>query len=157
NQDLILATHGRSLWVLDDIGPLREVLDPKTVTLLRPAAAVRGRRGTGTDTPIPPDEASGRNPPNGAIIDYFLPQAAQGALSIEVLDSNGALLRRVSSADAVGFTPKEREKELIPQYWIRNPKALAATAGMHRFVWDLHGTTPRSVRRSFPISAVPGD
>jgi hypothetical protein len=74
-----------------------------------------------------------------------------------VLDSSGVVVRRVSSTDLVGFSATEREKELIPQYWIRQPKALATTAGMHRFVWDLHGTTPRAVRRSFPISAVPKD
>ena len=158
NQDLIVATHGRSFWVLDDIGPLRLGLGAATaVTLLRPSPAIRARRSTGTDTPIPPDEPSGRNPPDGAVIDYYLPQAAKGGVAIEVLDSNGAVLRRVSSTDPVGFSAAEREKELIPQYWIRQPKALATTAGMHRFVWDLHCTTPRAVRRSFPISAVPND
>src|ERR1700721_2258539 len=140
NQDLIVATHGRSLWVLDDIGPLREVVGPATaVTLLKPSPAVRARRSTGTDTPIPPDEPSGRNPPNGAVIDYYLPQAAKGAVAIEVLDSNGAVLRRVSSTDSIGFSAAEREKELIPQYWIRQPKALGTMAGMNRFVWDLAG------------------
>jgi len=158
NQDLIVATHGRSFWVLDDIGPLREVMGAATaVTLLKPSPAVRARRSTGSDTPIPPDEPSGRNPPNGAVIDYYLPQAAKGALTIEVLDPNGAVVRRVSSADPVGFSAAEREKELIPEYWIRQPKALSTTAGMHRFVWDLHCTTPRAVRRGFPISAVPND
>lgn len=158
DQDLILATHGRSLWVLDDIGPLREAMNAKTtVTLLKPSPAIRARRSTGTDTPIPPDEPSGHNPPNGAVIDYYLPRAAKGAVSIEILDANGALVRRVSSTDALGFSAEEREKELIPPYWIRQPKALETTAGMHRFVWDLHGTTPRAVRRSFPISAVPHD
>jgi photosystem II stability/assembly factor-like uncharacterized protein len=158
NQDLILATHGRSLWVLDDIGPLREVVGPATaVTLLKPSPAVRARRSTGTDTPIPPDEPSGRNPPNGAVIDYYLPQAAKGAVAIEVLDSNGAVLRRVSSTDSIGFSAAERERELIPPYWIRQPKALTTTAGMNRFVWDLHCATPRAVTRSFPISAVPND
>ena len=158
HQDLILATHGRSFWVLDDIGPLREELDTKApVTLLKPSSAIRVRRSTGTDTPIPPDEPSGRNPPDGAIIDYYLPQAAKGALSIEILDSSGALVRRVSSTDVVGFSAEERAKELIPQYWIRQPNALTTAAGMHRFVWDLHGVTPRAARRSFPISAVPQD
>jgi hypothetical protein len=118
---------------------------------------VRARRSTGTDTPIPPDEPSGRNPPSGAVIDYYLPQAAKGAVAIEVLDSNGAVLRRVSSTDSIGFSAAEREKELIPQYWIRQPKALTTTAGMNRFVWDLHGATPRAVRRGFPISAVLND
>jgi hypothetical protein len=156
NQDLIVATHGRSFWVLDDIGPLRDAVG-SSVTLLRPSPAVRARRSTGTDTPIPPDEPSGRNPPDGAVIDYYLPQAAKGAVTIEMLDSNGAVVRRVSSADSVGFSAEEREKELIPQYWIRQPKALAATPGMHRFIWDLHCTAPRAVRRGFPISAVPED
>jgi len=158
NQDLIVATHGRSFWVLDDIGPLREGISAATaVTLLKPSPAVRARRSTGTDTPIPPDEPAGRNPPDGAVIDYYLPQAAKGPVTIEVLDSNGAVLRRLSSTDPVGFSAAEREKELIPQYWIPQPKAPATTAGMHRFVWDLHGTTPRAVRRGFPISAVAGD
>lgn len=158
NQDLIVATHGRSFWVLDDIGPLREAVGAATqVTLLKPSPAVRARRSTGTDTPIPPDEPAGRNPPDGAVIDYYLPQAAKGAVAIEVLDSNGAVVRRASSTDPVGFSAAEREKELIPQYWIRQPKALAATAGMHRFIWDLHCTAPRAVKRSFPISAVPKD
>jgi photosystem II stability/assembly factor-like uncharacterized protein len=158
NQDLIVATHGRSFWVLDDIGPLRQVIDAANqVTLLKPSPAVRARRSTGTDTPIPPDEAAGRNPPNGAVIDYYLPQAAKGSIAIEVLDSNGAVVRRASSTDPTGFSAVEREKELIPEYWIRQPKALATTAGMHRYVWDLHYTAPRAVKRSFPISAVAGD
>jgi hypothetical protein len=158
HQDLIVATHGRSFWVLDDIGPLREaVAATAPLTLLRPSPAIRARRSTGTDTPIPPDEPSGRNPPDGAVIDYYLPPLAKGALAIEILDSNGTVLRRVSSTDSVGLSAAEREKELIPEYWIRQPKALATTAGMHRFIWDLRGSTPRAVRRSFPISAVPKD
>jgi photosystem II stability/assembly factor-like uncharacterized protein len=158
DQDLIVATHGRSFWVLDDIGPLRAGVGAATpVTLLKPSAAVRARRSTATDTPIPPDEPAGRNPPDGAVIDYFLPQAAKGAIAIEVLDSKGAVVRRASSSDPVGFSAAEREKELIPEYWVRQPKALAATAGMHRFIWDLHGTAPRALKRSFPISAVARD
>jgi photosystem II stability/assembly factor-like uncharacterized protein len=158
NQDLIVATHGRSFWILDDIGPLRAAIGAATqATLLKPSPAVRARRSTGTDTPIPPDEPAGRNPPDGAVIDYYLPQAAKGSIAIEVFDSNGALVRRASSTGPVGFSAAEREKELIPDYWIRQPKALATTPGMHRFVWDLHCTPPRAVKRSFPISAVPGD
>ena len=95
NQDLIVATHGRSFWVLDDIGPLRADLKTAAagVTLLKPSPAIRAKRSTGTDTPIPPDEPSGRNPPNGAVIDYYLPQAAKGAVAIEVLDANGSVLQ----------------------------------------------------------------
>jgi photosystem II stability/assembly factor-like uncharacterized protein len=159
DQDLIVATHGRSFWVLDDIGPLREFAADavhKDVTLLRPSPAVRARRSTGTDTPIPPDEPAGRNPPDGAVIDYYLPQAAKGAVVIEVLDASG-LVRRVASTDPTAISEEERARELIPQYWIRQPKALATTAGMHRFIWDLHYTAPRAVKHSYPISAVPFD
>jgi photosystem II stability/assembly factor-like uncharacterized protein len=158
DQDLVLATHGRSFWVLDDIGPLRADLGhAAAVTLLKPSAAIRVKRSTGTDTPIPPDEPSGRNPPNGAVIDYYLPQTLKEPLAIEIRDANGTVLRRVSSTDTSGVTEAEREKELIPQYWIRQFEVLATTSGAHRFVWDLHGTTPRAVRRSYPISAVPHD
>jgi photosystem II stability/assembly factor-like uncharacterized protein len=158
DQDLIVATHGRSFWVLDDIGPLRAVVGAKAqAMLLKPSPAVRARRSTGTDTPIPPDEPAGRNPPDGAVIDYYLPQAAKDEVAIEVLDANGAVVRRATSTDPVGFSAEQRQKELIPEYWIRQPTALAATAGMHRFVWDLHWTAPRAVKRSFPISAVAGD
>jgi photosystem II stability/assembly factor-like uncharacterized protein len=159
-QDLIVATHGRSFWVLDDIGPLREFAakSPHTdVTLLKPSSAVRARRSTGTDTPIPPDEPTGRNPPDGAVIDYYLPQEVKGIVTIEVLDSSGAVVRRVASTDPVKFSEEERARELIPEVWIRQPKALATSAGMHRFVWDLHYTAPRAVKHSYPISAVPLD
>ena len=158
DQDLVLATHGRSFWVLDDIGPLRAAIDGKTPgTLLKPSPAVRIRRSTGTDTPIPPEEPFGRNPPDGAVIDYFISRTPKEALAIEILDASGAVVRRVSSADKSPISDAEREKQLIPQYWIRSFKALATSAGMHRFVWDLRGTTPRAVRHSYPISAVPYD
>jgi photosystem II stability/assembly factor-like uncharacterized protein len=159
-QDLIVATHGRSFWVLDDIGPLREFAANgahKDVALLKPSPAVRARRSTGTDTPIPPDEPTGRNPPDGAVIDYYLPQEAKGVVAIEVFDSSGAVVRRAASTDPAGFSEEERARELIPEVWIRQPKALAKSAGMHRFVWDLHYTAPRAVKHNYPISAVPFD
>src|SRR5450631_2716082 len=160
DQDLILATHGRSFWLLDDIGPLREFtgnVSHKEVTLLTPSPAVRVRRSTGTDTPIPPDEPAGRNPPDGAVIDYYLPQAVKGAVAIEILDASGVVVRRAASTDAIGLSEQERARELIPAYWIQQPKPLTSSAGMHRYIWDLHFTAPRAARRSFPISAVPAD
>jgi photosystem II stability/assembly factor-like uncharacterized protein len=159
-QDLIVATHGRSFWILDDLGPLREFagnVSHKDVVLLKPSPAVRVRRSTGTDTPIPPDEPTGRNPPDGAVIDYYLPQAVKGAAAIEILDPQGVVVRRASSTDRVGLTEQERARELIPAYWIRQPKSLVTGAGMHRFLWDLHYTAPRAAKRGFPISAVPAD
>jgi hypothetical protein len=160
DQDLIVATHGRSFWILDDIGPLREFAgnaSHKEVTLLKPSPAVRVRRSTGTDTPIPPDEPTGRNPPDGAVIDYYFPQAVKGTVAFEILDSHGIVVRRVASTDPVLFSEEERARELIPAYWIRQPRTFTTAAGMHRFIWDLHYTTPRAAKRSFPISAVPAD
>ena len=160
DQDLIVATHGRSFWVLDDIGPLREFAgnaSHKEVTLLKPAPAVRLRRSTGTDTPIPPDEPTGRNPPEGAVVDYYFPQAVKGTVAIEILDSHGIVVRRAASTDAAGFSEEERARELIPAYWIRQSKTFTTAPGMHRFIWDLHYATPRAAKRNFPISAVPAD
>jgi photosystem II stability/assembly factor-like uncharacterized protein len=160
DHDLIVATHGRAFWILDDISPLRQFkqsLALSEATLLAPATAVRVRRSTGTDTPIQPDEPAGQNPPDGAVIDYYLNKDVSQTLTIDVLDASGAVIRRVSSADPPQFTPEELQRELIPEYWIRKIVPPATTPGMHRWVWDLHYTAPRSVQRGFPISAVPGD
>jgi photosystem II stability/assembly factor-like uncharacterized protein len=159
-EDLIVATHGRSFWILDDLGPLRQsapALANGVATLLKPAVAVRARRSTNTDTPIPPDEPAGHNPPDGAVIDYYLPRGTQEPLTIEILDSSGTLLRRASSTDAAPYTAEELQRELIPAYWIRIARPPAASAGMHRWVWDLHSSAPRAAQRGFPISAVPAD
>jgi len=160
DDDLIVATHGRAFWILDDISPLRQftpTLAASDATLLEPAPALRVMRSTGTDTPIQPDEPAGQNPPDGAVIDYYLSKNVSQTLTIEVLDASGVVIRRASSADPPEFTPEEMQRELIPEYWIRKVVPPATTAGMHRWVWDLHYTAPRSVQRGFPISAVPGD
>jgi hypothetical protein len=159
-EDLIVATHGRSFWVLDDISPLRQFTANFAVgeaALLQPAAAVRVRRSTGTDTPIQPDEPAVRNPPDGAIIDYYLAHDAKHPVMIEILDSSGALVTRVSSTDPPQFSKEQLDRELIPQYWIRQTPPPATSAGMHRWIWDMHYAAPRTVKRGFPISAVPGD
>ena len=159
-QDLIVATHGRSFWVLDDISPLRQFTAPaaaREAMLLKPSPAVRVRRSTGSDTPIQPDEPAGRNPPDGAVIDYSLAHDAGRTVTIEILDSGGTVVRRASSADPPPFTQAQLERELIPAYWIRITPPLSASAGMHRWVWDLHYAPPRSAKHTFPISAVPGD
>ena len=158
--DLIVATHGRAFWILDDISPLRQFspkLASSEATLLEPTPALRVKRSTGTDTPIQPDEPAGQNPPDGAVIDYYLNKDAYRPVVIEVLDASGSVIKRVSSSDPPQFSPEQIERELIPQYWIRKPARPATTLGMHRWVWDLHYTAPRSVQRGFPISAVPDD
>jgi photosystem II stability/assembly factor-like uncharacterized protein len=157
DNDLIVATHGRSFWILDDISRLRQI---KTATLrdtvlVHPAPAYRLRRSTWTDTPIPPDEPLAPNPPPGAVIEYFLPRDAKGPVTLEVLDSHRGLVRRFRSDDRLEPSAEELARELIPQYWIAQPRALPAQSGMHRWVWDLHYSAPLTTTRGYPISAVP--
>jgi photosystem II stability/assembly factor-like uncharacterized protein len=158
--DLIVATHGRSFWILDDLTPLRQLAESMAKSdayLFKPEAAYRVRRSTNPDTPIPPDEPAGQNPPDGAILDYFLAQPVSGAVTLEIVDAHGKVVRRFSSTDKPEVTQAELEKQLIPLYWIRMPKILSASAGMHRWVWDLHYPSPASLQHQYPISAVPSD
>lgn len=151
--DLVLGTHGRSFWILDDITPLRE-LDAKLasadVHLFIPQQAWRFRWNKNTDTPLPPDEPAGQNPPDGAIVHYRLGRDAT-SVEIEVLDSGGALVRTYSSDD-----PSEPlvEGRNTPDYWIRPHQALSAKAGLHRFVWDLRHERPAVASFGYPIAAV---
>jgi photosystem II stability/assembly factor-like uncharacterized protein len=149
--DLVVATHGRAFWVLDDVSPLREV-EPKLAAepgyLFKPQGTLRIRPGSDQGTPFPPETPHGDNPPNGAILDYYLKAGASTPITLEILDNQGALVRRYASDDKV---PAVDEKSLqIPMYWIHAPQPLSATAGMHRFQWDLHYTSPlpASARRS---------
>ena len=156
--DLIVATHGRSFWVLDDIAPLRELAadaGKKTPLLFAPAPAWRVRRDTNTDTPLPGDEPAGENPPNGAIFDYYLAQQAREPVVLEILDGEGHLVRRYSSEDKETPTPEKLGTNLIPPMWPLIVGPLPATAGMHRWVWDLHATAPMATHYDYPISAVP--
>jgi photosystem II stability/assembly factor-like uncharacterized protein len=158
--DLIVATHGRSFWILDDISPLREAagsLVAADAHLFTPATAYRVQRDTYTDTPLPPDEPAAANPPDGAIIDYYLARASSAPVTLEILDAHGRLVRKFSSADKPEATEAELKKQLIPLYWLRSFRSLSTEAGMHRWVWDLHYPAPVSTRHDYPISAIPGD
>ncbi|MGA9305740.1 MAG: glycoside hydrolase [Candidatus Sulfotelmatobacter sp.] len=160
DSDLIVATHGRSFWILDDITPLREAtasLAAADAHLFTPAPAYRVQRDTYTDTPLPPDEPTAANPPDGAIIDYYLGHAASAPVTLEILDAHGQLVRKFSSADKPDATEAELKKQLIPLYWLRPFRSLSADAGMHRRAWDLHYPAPDSTRHDYPISAIPGD
>ncbi|HEV2262197.1 MAG TPA: hypothetical protein VGR69_07935 [Candidatus Rubrimentiphilum sp.] len=153
--DLVAGTHGRSFWILDDIAPLRQLSNsPEATTLFRPAVAYRVRRDTWTDTPLPPEEPAGKNPPDGAMIDYYLPADATGPLTISVADSAGHLVRKWSSTDV----PPPIDPALrVPEYWVRIPQVPSTAAGMHRFLWDYHYPDPQSVGYDYPISAIVHD
>ncbi|UAK23144.1 WD40/YVTN/BNR-like repeat-containing protein [Sphingomonas nostoxanthinifaciens] len=158
DDDLIVGTHGRSIWILDDISPLRQmdVAAAGKAALLKPAVAYRVARSTWTDTPMPPDEPNGQNPPAGAIIDYYLPQDIKGPVTLEILDGRGKLVRRYRGDDPAEITEAEIKQGLVPPYWMIPRHALSGKSGMHRWIWDLNYTAPAgSARRGYPISAVP--
>jgi photosystem II stability/assembly factor-like uncharacterized protein len=154
--DVVVGTHGRSFWILDDIAPLRQLTPEVSVApahLFAPSAVYRFPRDTNTDTPLPPEEPAGKNPPDGAVIYYNLKAAAGGPVTLEISDAAGKLVRRFSSADA----PPPADPNLnVPAYWVRPFQPLAAGAGMHRFVWDLHAAAAGRGGRGggCPISAI---
>ncbi len=158
NDDLIVATHGRGFWILDDMAPLREIAAGVTNSahLYAPANAYRVQRDTNTDTPLPPDEPAAPNPPDGAFLDYFLPAAAN-TVTVEIVDGKGHVVRRYSNTDKPDTTDEELQKQLIPLYWPRPRRQLSTEAGMHRWIWDLHYTAPEAMRHDYPISAIPHD
>jgi photosystem II stability/assembly factor-like uncharacterized protein len=154
DDDVAVATHGRSFWILDDITPLRQ-LEQKVVDapahLFKPQDAWRFRWNKNTDTPLPQEEPAGQNPPDGATIHYYLKSEAQGGVSIDILDSSKKLVRRFTSEDAPEPPVEGRN---IPDYWIRPSRVVSARAGLHRFVWDLHYPPPAVTEFSYPIAAI---
>jgi photosystem II stability/assembly factor-like uncharacterized protein len=150
--DVVVGTHGRSFWILDDIALLRQI-KPQTqaqdAVLYKPEPAIRVRWDMWPDTPLPPDEPAGENPPDGAIIDYYLKEAAAGPVTLDILDAAGKTIRHFSSSDTLYTVPDVN----IPPYWIRPQQILSAQAGPHRMVWDLH-YQPLNVPAEYPISAV---
>jgi hypothetical protein len=146
DDDLVVGTHGRGIWILDDITPLRQIAEltasgpaaptDREAILFKPQPALRVRWDMNTDTPMPPDEPAGPNPPEGAIIDYYLKSAANGPVTLEIVGSDGKAVRKYSSSDQV-FTP-DPATSTIPLYWYRPLSALSTAAGMHRVTWDVH-------------------
>jgi photosystem II stability/assembly factor-like uncharacterized protein len=155
--DLVVATHGRSFWILDNISPLRE-LTPETAAssahLFHPATAIRVRKNAARDTPLPPETPAGKNPPPGAIIDYSLLSVPSGEVTLEIIDSAGGLVRKYSSNDQPG---KLDETQPFPTYWFNPPAPLSKKVGLNRFVWELRYERPPSMRYSYSIAAAYGE
>ena len=139
DDDLVIATHGRSFWILDDVAPLRQLnaeVAGSDAWLFRPETTWRMRPATFEGTPLPREEPQGENPPSGAIIDYYLKSKATEPVILEILDAKGKLVRRFSSADKViPIDPKSLE---FPAYWVPPARTLSDEPGMHRFTWDIH-------------------
>jgi photosystem II stability/assembly factor-like uncharacterized protein len=134
--DLVVATHGRSFWIMDDITPLRQAhaaAKADGVWVYAPATALRVDNDIFQGTPLPPEEPTAENPPNGAVIDYFLKSAAK-QVRLEILDQKKNMVRIFSSDDA---REQKHPPQALAERWFPQPQALDKTAGAHRFVWNL--------------------
>jgi len=151
DDDIIVGTHGRGFWILDDITPLRQLNNQtikQSIILHKPQNAMRIRWNMNTDTPIPQEEPAGQNPPDGATIDYYLKEDAK-EVTLEITDVKGKSIRKFSSRDTLYKIPPVD----IPLYWIRPQQVLSAAKGSHRFLWDMH-YTPFNEPPSYPIEAI---
>ena len=149
-----MGTHGRGFWILDNITPLRQLqtsIAKAPAIVFRPQTALRVRWNTNSDTPLPPDVAAGENPPDGAMIDYYIGSPTSGPVTLEINDDAGKLVRRYSSADPL---PTPDPTLNIPAYWVRPPQGFGSEPGMHRFLWDFHYASVPGVRPEYPIAAV---
>ena len=165
DDDLAIGMHGRGFWILDDITPLRQIgveTAGQNAVLFTPTTAWRVRWNTSTDMPWPVEEPTSLNPPDGAIINYYLKARATGPVTLEILAKDGRLVRRYASTDPVTPIPPAVEAP-VPLYWYRRPLSLSAEPGMHRFVWDLHyqplpegggGAAAGCPSRRFPTTAL---
>ena len=140
--DLVISTYGRGFWILDDLSPLRQVRTAMASSapafLFKPAPASRARWDNTQDTPLPPEMKVGENPLEGAIIDYYLPAAASGVVSLTITDTSGVTIREYTSV----APPPDTTMINVPDYWLASPLVLPTSAGMHRVNWDLRYPDP---------------
>jgi len=152
DDDIAVATHGRGFWILDNITPLRQVDAANQETFLfKPQTAMRVRWNLNTDTPLPPDEPVGENPPEGAMIDYRLGANVNGTVTLEIKDSKGNVIRRYASNDPA---PTPDPKLKIPRYWVKSTTVLSVEPGLHRFFWDMHFEPLKNADAEYPMTAV---
>lgn len=155
DNDLVIGTHGRSFWILDNMSLLRELTSvtvSSPVVLFKPATVTRVRWDMYTDTPLPQEEPAALNPPDGAVIDYYLKDKIEGEVSLYILNTEGKVVRHYSSTDTLYKIGDVN----IPHYWIRPQQILSNEKGVHRFIWDLH-YQPLNVPPQYPISAIYGN
>jgi photosystem II stability/assembly factor-like uncharacterized protein len=152
--DLIASTQGRAIWILDDLSPLRELSGKfidQDVALFTPSQAWRMRGNTNHDTPWPPSTPLGQNPPDGALIDYWLKDNVTGPVKLSIYDSKGDLIRSYSSDDKPENLPANR---YFDKRWIKPAQILSSEKGMHRFLWDLRYPRPEALHYGYSIAAV---
>ena len=154
DNDLVIGTHGRSIWILDDISPLRQaVVNESKTKLYAPAEAIRVRWNMFLDTPLPPEEPAGENPPEGGIIDYYLADDVE-EVRIEIFNEADNLVRTYWSNAPL----QEIDTNSLPHptYWMKPEQKIETSKGHHRIYWDLRYDPPRGSRRQFSIAAVKG-
>jgi photosystem II stability/assembly factor-like uncharacterized protein len=155
--DLIVATYGRGLWVLDDMSMLRQLtpaMASEPAHLFKPGDAVRVRRNVNANTPFPREVPHALNPPNGVIIDYTLASPPEGEVTLDVLDQSGAVVRHLSS---LGPGPvAEAARPPLPNFWEAGPPVLPAKRGANRVSWDLRYEPPPVFAHTFELAANPG-
>src|SRR5206468_9846975 len=155
--DLVVGTYGRGIFVLDDYSPLRQITAATatdSVHLFAPGDAVRLRRNVGADTPFPPEVPHALNPPDGAIIYYYLGSQPAGEIALDVLDAGGTVVRHLSSAAVAPV--KEAAQPPEPDFWIATPQPLPTAVGTNRVNWDLRAEAPPAFTHTFEINANPG-
>src|ERR1043166_4715431 len=146
---------GRGIWVLDDISALRQMKSGTSETqLFAPGEAVRVRRNVGNDTPFPPEVPHALNPPDGAIVYYSLASKPSSAITLEVLDASGSVIRHMTSGPVEPVKEAARPPE--PNFWIAPPFQRPAEAGGNRTNWDLRTDAPPAFTHTFEINANPG-
>jgi photosystem II stability/assembly factor-like uncharacterized protein len=156
DNDLVVATFGRSFWILDDVTSLRQInaqITASDVYLFTPEIAYRVRPGSDQGTPVPVDEPLAENPSDGALLDYYLKEAPASPIHLEILDAQENLVRRFASDDQLPRTNPDSVP--LTMNWVHDPRPLLKDAGTHRFVWDLHYALPTGVPRSEFLTAGP--
>ena len=157
DNDLVVATFGRGIWVLDDYSPLRQLtsaIQQEPTHLFEPGLGVRVRRDINGDTPFPPEIPHFENPPLGVVIYYALSKAPAAPVTIDILDDAGAVVRHMSSAPAAPMAPVVRE---FPNWWLKPATSLPTAIGLNRVNWDMRYDDPPSSGEHVTIRAVPGD
>jgi photosystem II stability/assembly factor-like uncharacterized protein len=154
DDDLIAATYGRGVWILDDLAPLEQLtadLPAQGAHLFRPQAAIRVQANINQDTPFPPEVPHGENPPQGVVIDYYLKEPAQN-VRLQILDANGGVVRTYSSAP---IAPLDQPLPPAPAFWAGPARPLSTAAGEHRVTWDMRYPTPPALFFDQSMAAVP--
>jgi photosystem II stability/assembly factor-like uncharacterized protein len=146
--DVVVSTYGRGFWILDNISPLRQARAARAssapAVLFKPEPASRARWDNTQDTPMPPEMVVGENPPEGAVLDYYLPSAVTG-VTLKISDAAGHVIREYSNV----APPIDTVMPNVPEYWLMPPTALPTTAGMHRVAWDLRYPDPPTLNYGY--------